>query len=113
MHRPGCNPDDVQPQDVLCDFCGRAAWAEDIPCVEGHRGSLICGDCLELACASSVYDSDQTDNAIVSLCVLCLQESDGGLWRHEFNEAGICKRCMKQAAGVLSKSKDWNWNRPA
>ncbi len=104
MHREGFNPDDVQPQDVLCDFCGLAAWAQGIPCVEGHRGSLICGDCLRHALQSA-----ECGTAGGSTCVMCLQASEGTVWRHESQEAEICRSCIKRAAGVLRKSKDWEW----
>ena len=28
MHREGIDDENVQPEDILCDFCGDAAWAQ-------------------------------------------------------------------------------------
>jgi len=33
---------------IACDFCGRQ-WDEHYPMIEGHRGSIICLDCLKVA----------------------------------------------------------------
>ncbi len=110
MHREGANPDDMAIEDVLCDFCGVAAWAKEIPCVEGHRGSLICGDCLaEAWCAHG--DGALTPPASVP-CTMCLEEREDPLWRGSRDQACICLRCIKQAAGALHKSRDWNWVKP-
>ena len=38
MHREGIDDENVQPEDILCDFCGDAAWANGSPCVEGPPG---------------------------------------------------------------------------
>ena len=48
VFRPGTDEQNVQMSDVLCDFCHQA-WTEAIPFVEGHRGCMICGDCLTRA----------------------------------------------------------------
>ena len=48
MHRPGADPEAILPSDILCDFCTRP-WSDDIPLVEGHQGSCICGKCLATA----------------------------------------------------------------
>ena len=45
MRKPGTNENNVEMTDVLCDFCQRE-WSEDIPMVEGHQGSCVCGNCL-------------------------------------------------------------------
>ena len=45
MHRAGHDPDNIQPDDILCDFCLRATWSLDIPSVEGHHGSIFCAEC--------------------------------------------------------------------
>ena len=54
MHREGTDADNVQPKDILCDFCHRAVWAMGLPCIEGHHGSVVCGDCLKVAWAELV-----------------------------------------------------------
>ena len=48
MHRPGADPVDLNPEDFWCDFC-RRPWSDQVPFVEGHRGSCICGNCLSMA----------------------------------------------------------------
>ena len=48
MRKPTTDPDNVQMSDVLCDFC-RREWTDDLPIVEGHQGSIICGFCLSTA----------------------------------------------------------------
>ena len=110
MHREGANPENVALEDVLCDFCGEASWAAGAPCVEGHRGSLICGVCLTSAwrAVSSGSISEETDEP----CTLCLENREDLRWRGLRVEANACLRCVKQAAGVLHKSKDWDWVKP-
>lgn len=109
MRREGTNPDDVQPEDVLCDFCHKAAWADDSPCVEGHHGSVICGNCLTAAFAAL------SDGGAASPepCTMCLEIRDEQAWHGVRPEAQICRRCVKLAAGALHKSKDWDWSKPA
>ena len=109
MRRDGTNPDDVQPQDVLCDFCGAGAWADEQPCVEGHHGSIVCGGCL--AQAWTVVQINKA-GAQAHTCTMCLEEREEPGWRSSTTDAHICKRCIKQAAGALHKSKDWAWSKP-
>ncbi|MCH2135095.1 MAG: hypothetical protein MK101_00770 [Phycisphaerales bacterium] len=109
MRREGTNPDDVQPEDVLCDFCHQAAWAEDVPCVEGHHGSIICGECLQAAWVAH----DRAEKAEDSRqCTMCLEQRDDAIWSGSASDACICGRCIRQAAGALHKSKDWSWTKP-
>ncbi len=110
MYREGANPDDIAIEDVLCDFCGRAAWAAGLPCVEGHNGSLICGDCLTRAWLSIA--ADEFSDPSTTPCTMCLEVREGAWWRGDHGEAHICRRCTRQSAGVLHKSKDWDWVRP-
>ena len=109
MRRDGTNSDDVQPEDVLCDFCGQAAWADEQPCIEGHHGSIICGDCLTQAW--KIVQIDKA-GAAQQACTMCLEERDEAGWQGVSAEAHICKRCIKQAAGALHKSADWPWSKP-
>ena len=112
MHRKGMNPENVLPEDILCDFCGRAAWADNEPCVEGHQGSVICGNCLTKAYQSVVVNlvlEEPNDT-----CRMCLEEREDPVWIGSFEPiATICKRCIKQSAGVLVKSKHWEWAKPS
>ena len=111
MHREGVDPENVQAEDILCDYCGNASWAAGEPCVEGHKGSIICGDCLILAYTKLVLeDSDSTSS---EQCRLCLEDRDEPVWISEFEPtATICLRCTKQCSAVLQKSEHWDWAKP-
>ena len=114
MHKPGTNPDNVQMSDVLCDFC-RREWTEDLPVVEGHQGSIVCGHCLAVAYREVVLG--KRGNAPEGYkCVMCLENRGGSelAWQSPaYPEAVICKRCINQAAAVLSKDKDYGWTKPS
>lgn len=113
MHREGANPENMQLEDFLCDFCAQP-WAEDRPFVEGHRGACICGKCLTLAFADlAVYFvSDQPKDE--ELCTLCLEaKPDAPHWRSPLHDDKIaCVNCVKRAAGVLHKDPDTEWAKP-
>lgn len=136
MHKPGADPADMQVSDFLCDFC-RREWDGSFPMVEGHQGSLICGDCLTLAYRAAVLaakdapgnDGDQEiDEAQAGVageagaanpagaaakCALCLEHRAGPRWASPGHpESVVCARCIKQSAGTLAKDKDWGWQRP-
>ena len=114
MHREGADPNNMQFEDFLCDFCAQQ-WSADRPFVEGHRGSCICGKCLTLAFADiAVYFvSDPPRDG--ELCTLCLEaKPDTPHWRSPLNDDKIaCKVCVKRAAGVLLKDPDTDWTKPA
>jgi hypothetical protein len=109
MHRDGIDVDNVQPEDILCDFCVAPAWSAGKPCIEGHQGSLICGDCLTAAYKTLVLAREAPDPG---KCCLCLEERDEPAWRGSRQEGVACRRCIKQAAGAMHKSKDWDWVKP-
>ena len=97
----------------ICDFCHQP-WAVDRPMVEGHRGSIICSNCLSIAYTQVVQqrlgspvDKDDT-------CLLCLEHGrDDPHWRSPmFDDAIACRRCLKQSAGVLHKDPDFEWQKP-
>ena len=48
MFKDGADPEEISMSDVLCDFCGNE-WKEEVPMIEGHQGSCICGKCLKMA----------------------------------------------------------------
>lgn len=120
MRKPGTDENNVQMSDVLCDFCHRE-WTEDIPMVEGHHGSCICGKCLRVAYTEVLLNKTGTSLA-ENECTLCLEaEKDrealerGGEpgWQSPMHpEAAICRRCIKRAAGALHKDSDFDWTKP-
>jgi len=111
VQRTGADPQDMQPSDFLCDFCARP-WDGAFPMVEGHQGSLICGNCLSTAYAQTVLAGDRTA-APGAQCVLCLEQRDDIAWASPVrDEACACVRCLKQAAGRLHKDPDWDWRKP-
>lgn len=111
MHKPGTNPDRVQMSDVLCDFCHRE-WTDDLPVIEGHQGSIVCGHCLSTA-YRTVMLSKMNAAPEGSKCTMCLEHRSELAWQSPaYPEAVICKRCINQAAAVLSKDADYGWRKP-
>lgn len=95
-----------------CDYC-RRSWAEDRPMVEGHRGSLICGQCLTVAYAEVVVQNLGSAVAPDAVCRMCLEHREGLHWTSPVQETEhICVRCIKQSAGVLVKDKESGWKKP-
>lgn len=113
MHREGADPENMSPEDFLCDFCGRP-WAEDRPFVEGHRGSCVCGMCLTLAYAALTRHESGELPRDGEFCTLCLEPKTAeSHWRSPvFNNKLICTRCAKQSAGVLHKDSEVSWHKP-
>jgi hypothetical protein len=121
MRKPGTDENNVQMSDVQCDYCQRE-WTEDVPMVEGHRGSCICGRCLTLAYSEVVVD-DSGSAADGYACRLCretgqdreaLSRGDEHGWASPMEpEVCICRRCIKQAAGALVKDPGSGWKKPA
>jgi hypothetical protein len=111
MRKPGTDPENVQMSDVICDFC-HAEWTEQSPFIEGHQGSIVCGNCLTVAYTDVVLLGNNTGPAGYQ-CVMCLENRPDPAWRSPMQpEAVICKRCINLAAGTLSKDKDYAWKRP-
>ncbi|MCA9310484.1 MAG: hypothetical protein KDA21_04710 [Phycisphaerales bacterium] len=111
MQRPGANHEDMQVSDFLCDFC-RRAWDGAFPLVEGHQGSLICGDCLAIAW-TEIELLGQNLAAAGTTCTMCLEEHERRAWvSPAYDDATICHRCIKQGAGRLHKDPDWDWSKP-
>ena len=110
MRREGCNPDDVQMSDVLCDFCGRE-WAHDVAMVEGHQGACICGACLAVAYAAIVHPD--LPSGAPQPCTMCLERRADPAWESPVREgARICRRCARQSGTVLEKDPDSGWRKP-
>jgi len=115
MHRPGSDPLDMQPEDFLCDFCG-AHWREDLPMVEGHHGSLVCGGCLTGAFRATWLTGGEPATRVEGeTCRMCLERRDEPHWRGD--SGGLaCRRCVKMAAVMLERdadrSEEGRWRRP-
>jgi hypothetical protein len=120
MRKPGTDEKNVQMSDVLCDFCHRE-WTEDVPMVEGHRGSCLCARCLTVGYTEVVVNGHDTAPEAYT-CPMCLEGDDdrraldrGGEagWRSPLDEhAAICRRCLELAARSLEKDQDSGWKRP-
>ena len=121
MRKPSTDETDVQMSDVLCDFCQRE-WAEEIPMIEGHQGSCICGNCLSIAFAEIVLNRQDSKPEGEWKCPLCLESSedrkaldraDEPAWQSPIrDEAVICRRCIKLASGSLHTSSEYDWKKP-
>ena len=111
MRKPGTDENNVQPSDVLCDYCG-GEWGGTLAMIEGHQGSCICGKCLTVAYTEVVmHKLDGSPGGLK--CTMCLEVRDEAGWLSPMVEDKlICKRCIKQAAGALHKSKDFDWRKP-
>lgn len=95
-----------------CDFCLRA-WAEELPMVEGHRGSLVCVDCLTAAYIEVVHRGTAATPAEGETCAMCLEVRKDPEWRStRGTSALICLRCIKQGARMLEKDAEIGWKRP-
>lgn len=122
MRKPGTDENNVQMSDVLCDFCQRE-WTEEVAMIEGHQGSCICGNCLTMAYRAVVVEGQPDAAPADYFCVMCLERGDdrramerGGEpgWQSPVREeACVCRRCIKLAAGALHKDKDFAWRKPA
>lgn len=116
MHRKGANPTDMQPADFICDFTGKA-WDGSFPMVEGHQGSLICGDALRVAYTEVVL-LGQGSMPTGTTCTMCLEQRDEPGWQSPVHTgereqgACICRRCIRQSATKLEKDPDWGWTKP-
>ena len=111
MQRAGADPENMQTTDFICDF-SRKPWDGQFPLVEGHRGSLISGDCLTLAYRFVVLE-EQTALEPGYTCTMCLEERKDRCWQSPaYEEAVICLRCIRQGATKLHNDPDWDWQKP-
>ncbi|MDA0803325.1 MAG: hypothetical protein O2819_06165 [Planctomycetota bacterium] len=108
MHRAGCDPGNMSPADILCDFC-TVPWDGESIMVEGHRGSCICVPCLRHA--ARVLLSAEADSAGPSApgaCVLCLRPDRDPVWRGaqaaaeaSISGAAICRGCVRRSIRLV------------
>jgi hypothetical protein len=99
-----------------CDFC-LASWADDLPMVEGHRGSLICARCLTAAFTRVVVEKQGVTVPEHINCALCLMHHDSPHYAHAGTPdspggAVACERCIKQSAAILAKDPEAGWTKP-
>lgn len=111
MQRPDTDPENVQPSDIVCDFC-ESPWSDETPLVEGHQGSCICGKCLSVAWRAVI--SNKMDDAPDSwTCTMCLEERKDPAFRSPIrSEAIICRRCIRLAGRALDTDPDYDWSKP-
>jgi hypothetical protein len=100
---------------ISCDFCG-CDWDEVQPMIEGHKGSVLCLDCLKLALHHAQPSDEPFD------CTLCLQQHTVGTraWRNAQADpspglnpaAALCWDCVRLAAKTFTKDPDvpWRWD---
>lgn len=93
---------------VSCDFCG-TDWDGQSPVIEGHRGSIICLECLKAALKGLAASEDKYQ------CVLCLREGilpTVKRWSHPNHpDTFACQSCIQQAADVFDKDPDVQWTK--
>jgi hypothetical protein len=104
-------PEGVQ---FLCDFCG-TFWDEVIPMIEGHKGSIVCLDCLARA-AEQAAPADQPFT-----CTMCLRPQEPGTKRYRPRPedrsidanpaASMCWDCIEQADRAFDRDPDIPWTR--
>lgn len=91
---------------VSCDFCA-TDWDGASPVIEGHRGSIICLECLKLA-IESLATADSPFK-----CPLCLRDAipaSVARYSHPNRPTTFaCQSCIYQTADVFDKDPDINW----
>lgn len=120
MRKPGTDESDVRMSDVVCDFCLRE-WSEDVPMLEGHHGSCVCGNCLTVAYTDVMLNGRSTAPPGFT-CPMCLEgEADRAAldragepgWRSPAREEAVmCRRCIELAAKALDRDGDFDWTKP-
>lgn len=110
MRREGCDENNAQMTDFLCDFCG-GTWTEDLPMVEGHKGSLICGACLREAFRRVVVLGENSADEGYA-CALCLLTKPEAAWRSPATGSTACRWCINRSATMLAKDPDSRWTKP-
>ena len=111
MFKDGVNPEEIAMSDVLCDFCG-GEWKEEVPMIEGHKGSCICGKCLKMAWNQIVVNR-MDDSGSEWTCKMCLEQRDEPFYQSPVHEdAHICRRCIRMGAHALRTEDPDSWDLP-
>jgi hypothetical protein len=113
MHRAGCDPEAMVAEDFLCDFCLRH-WRPDLSMVEGHRGSLICAECLTLAYRTVFVDDAGIAVPQYASCALChMHRNTEHLQSAQVDGSPIvCRPCIESSAKMLERDPSAQWSRP-
>lgn len=96
--------------ELACDFCG-VTWDQVKPMIEGHRGSILCLECL----AKAIEQAEESKEAFT--CTMCRVEREEGMkvWRGEqlpgVQLPGVCWDCVQQADRAFGKDADVDWTR--
>ena len=96
---------------IACDFCG-TDWDDQLPMIEGHRGSVICLPCLQQAIDATA------PAASAFTCTLCLQDLDAADRRWQpagpggSPDAAICQACIEQATRAFDRDPDVDFHAP-
>ena len=86
---------------ISCDFC-HTDWDQNLPMIEGHRGSVICLACFQQALDHASVSEDEFH------CTLCQQTLPGSVrhWSSPTTSAAVCWPDIRQAAKAFHKDKD-------
>ena len=98
---------------IACDFCG-TDWDEVMPMIEGHRGSVLCLECMKLALEHAQAGSEGLS------CTMCLRELPAYVprWSQQpppdraNQDAVLCRDCLDQAINAFGKDPDVPWEKP-
>lgn len=120
MRNPNADENNLTQADFWCDYCHRP-WVDDsVPMVEGHQGSIVCGNCLRLAYTSVVLDEEPTpeyhgEDPHGPKCALCLEyrSEREPMWVSPmFEDTWLCRRCARLASQAIEKDPGHAWRRP-
>jgi len=97
---------------LACDFCG-TDWDMIKPMIEGHKGSILCLDCLSRAIDEAAPAEGEFG------CTLCLVDRDPPMkrWVHPEPadganpDAQLCWDCIQQADRTFGRDADTEWER--
>lgn len=97
---------------ISCDFTG-TDWDEELPMIEGHKGSVLSLGALAMAVEQAAPAKEQFE------CTMCLRTHQPltKAWRHADPppnanpKAVICWDCIQQADRSFAQDPDTEWTR--